>query len=58
MCYSGFLTGAVVLGESLLEVPSIDIKSLVCDICGSVLAAVHCKLRCVVCGYVRDCSDP
>ncbi|MCL4436166.1 MAG: hypothetical protein M1503_10300 [Thaumarchaeota archaeon] len=28
-----------------------------CDICGSSMTAVHCKLVCLNCGYVRDCSD-
>ena len=29
-----------------------------CEICGQVVRSVHCKLRCVNCGYTRDCSDP
>ena len=35
-------------------------KSLVaiCDICGFQFIDLHCKLRCIKCGYMRDCSDP
>ena len=29
-----------------------------CDLCGSPMVAVHCKLVCWNCGYTRDCSDP
>jgi hypothetical protein len=30
----------------------------VCDICGASMTGLHCKLRCVNCGFIRDCSDP
>jgi hypothetical protein len=30
----------------------------VCDICGSSMLDVHCKLICRNCGFMRDCSDP
>jgi len=30
----------------------------ICDVCGSELIGVHCRLRCLNCGYIRDCSDP
>ena len=29
-----------------------------CDVCGLVMLDLHCKLRCVNCGFMRDCSDP
>ena len=29
-----------------------------CEICGSEMYALHCKLVCPNCGYRRDCSDP
>lgn len=29
-----------------------------CDLCGSVMLNLHCKLICERCGYKRDCSDP
>lgn len=29
-----------------------------CDLCGSVMLNLHCKLICEQCGYKRDCSDP
>ncbi len=29
-----------------------------CDLCGTEMVAIHCKLQCPQCGYTRDCSDP
>jgi len=29
-----------------------------CEVCGSEMYGVHCKLVCPNCGYRRDCSDP
>jgi hypothetical protein len=29
-----------------------------CDVCGTDMLDLHCKLRCVNCGFTRDCSDP
>jgi hypothetical protein len=29
-----------------------------CEICGTEMFGVHCKLVCPNCGYRRDCSDP
>ena len=29
-----------------------------CEICGSEMNGLHCKLVCPNCGYRRDCSDP
>ena len=29
-----------------------------CELCGTKLFGLHCKLICPNCGYRRDCSDP
>ena len=29
-----------------------------CDVCGSFMLDLHCKLKCATCGFMRDCSDP
>lgn len=29
-----------------------------CELCGSEMFGLHCKLICANCGYRRDCSDP
>jgi hypothetical protein len=29
-----------------------------CEICGTEMDGLHCKLVCPNCGYRRDCSDP
>ena len=29
-----------------------------CELCGSGMFGLHCKLVCPNCGYRRDCSDP
>lgn len=29
-----------------------------CVLCGAEMLNKHCKLRCMACGFVRDCSDP
>ena len=29
-----------------------------CELCGSEMFGLHCKLICTNCGYRRDCSDP
>jgi len=29
-----------------------------CEICGTEMYGLHCKLVCPTCGYRRDCSDP
>ena len=31
---------------------------IVCDICGARMVEHNCKIRCLNCGYTRDCSDP
>ena len=33
-------------------------RKVACDICGTSMIGVHCKLRCPTCGFTRDCSDP
>ena len=30
----------------------------VCEVCGTEMYGLHCKLVCPNCGYRRDCSDP
>ena len=29
-----------------------------CELCGTEMFSLHCKLVCPNCGYRRDCSDP
>jgi hypothetical protein len=29
-----------------------------CELCGTKMFGLHCKLICPNCGYRRDCSDP
>ncbi|MSR37149.1 MAG: hypothetical protein EXR95_11010 [Gemmatimonadetes bacterium] len=29
-----------------------------CDLCGGAVLERHCKVVCLNCGYLRDCSDP
>jgi len=29
-----------------------------CELCGHSMLDRHCKLVCLHCGYMRDCSDP
>lgn len=32
---------------------------VLCDVCGATMQyTAACKLKCVRCGYARDCSDP
>ena len=33
-------------------------KQVICDLCGHPAIELHCKIRCLNCGYMRDCSDP
>ncbi len=49
--------------ESTPQTPAKDAlrQSIVqpkCDLCGSLMLEVHCKLVCPMCGYQRDCTDP
>lgn len=39
------------------NVPRVEAEH-VCDVCGSPMFEVHCKITCPNCGYRRDCSDP
>ena len=29
-----------------------------CEVCGTEMYGLHCKLICPNCGYRRDCSNP
>jgi hypothetical protein len=29
-----------------------------CWVCGAAIIAMHCKIVCNHCGFMRDCSDP
>jgi len=29
-----------------------------CELCGGTVEQLHCKIKCLACGYFRDCSDP
>jgi hypothetical protein len=29
-----------------------------CWLCGAPTEKRHCKITCLTCGFVRDCSDP
>lgn len=29
-----------------------------CEVCGTQMYGLHCKIICPTCGYRRDCSDP
>ncbi|MGH3089291.1 MAG: HVO_2523 family zinc finger protein [Rubrobacteraceae bacterium] len=29
-----------------------------CEVCGTKMYGLHCKIVCPNCGYKRDCSDP
>ena len=39
------------------ESPVETATDLTCDLCGSPMYEVHCKVICRSCGYKRDCSD-
>ena len=34
------------------------VDHLTCEICGARMVEQKCKIRCLNCGYMRDCSDP
>ena len=40
--------------------PSVPVNppTYICDLCGSPMVEQNCKIRCLNCGYTRDCSDP
>ena len=31
---------------------------LTCEICGCAMIEQKCKIKCLNCGFTRDCSDP
>ena len=33
-------------------------NELTCEICGGHMVEQKCKIRCLNCGFTRDCSDP
>lgn len=45
-------------GSSAPPSPPVEEQVFLCDLCGSVMLNLHCKLVCERCGYKRDCSDP
>ena len=40
--------------------PSVPVSPpvYICDLCGNTMVERNCKIRCLNCGYTRDCSDP
>ena len=38
------------------EAPELPVEE--CELCGTEMLGLHCKLICPNCGYRRDCSDP
>ncbi len=41
------------------DVPDPDAPTArVCELCGGPALERHCKIVCMNCGFVRDCSDP
>jgi transposase len=40
----------------IYEAPESSVKE--CELCGTEMFGLHCKLVCPNCGYRRDCSDP
>ena len=54
---------AVMEREASVAVQQTDFASATriiweCDVCGTLMLDLHCKLRCTNCGFMRDCSDP
>ncbi|MDP8951367.1 MAG: hypothetical protein M3N18_03840 [Actinomycetota bacterium] len=37
---------------------TLESSSEECELCGTEMFDLHCKLICPNCGYRRDCSDP
>lgn len=46
--------------NTVRDAPSEDrrVEREECEVCGSEMYGLHCKLVCPNCGYRRDCSDP
>ena len=38
--------------------PKPSSRQVLCDLCGYTALELHCKIHCLNCGYMRDCSDP
>ena len=63
--YSGHLAlpaGSCYTRPKALEVTCMSrtlvAHDLTCDLCGAEMVERKCKIRCLNCGYTRDCSDP
>jgi ribosomal protein L37E len=46
------------MGEEQMQQEELEPSGEACEICGSKMYGLHCKLVCPNCGYHRDCSDP
>ena len=46
------------MGGVVVFVTLADLPTIICDLCGSRMVERNCKIRCLNCGYTRDCSDP
>ena len=44
--------------EAIPMKPTPVSHDLTCDLCGAEMVEQKCKIRCLNCGYTRDCSDP
>ena len=38
--------------------PALEAAAPTCELCGATMLDRHCKVVCLNCGYMRDCSDP
>ena len=41
-----------------LRVEPVEAAIVECEVCGTRMYDLHCKISCPNCGYRRDCSDP
>ena len=44
--------------EEIRTFEALETPSEECELCGTEMFGLHCKLVCPNCGYRRDCSDP
>ena len=47
--------------EQILQAQTTEVQQPAgedCEVCGTEMYGLHCKLVCPNCGYRRDCSDP
>ena len=51
------MTADLISSLSFVETAAVD-DGLTCEICGARMVQRQCKIRCLNCGYTRDCSDP